>query len=96
MGLWSRSLLLTRPSWGASCRLPNRLVFHSPPNPPRYTHDHSFLRTPMENSTGSSKNWYTELSSIPAYSSARFLSDKGESQACFPTPLLLSLYVTVI
>ncbi|KAI9449663.1 alpha/beta-hydrolase [Lactarius psammicola] len=30
----------------------------------------------MAASTGASKNWYTELSSIPAYASARFLSDK--------------------
>ncbi|KAH9036678.1 alpha/beta-hydrolase [Lactarius hengduanensis] len=30
----------------------------------------------MAASTGASNNWYTELSSIPAYASARFLSDK--------------------
>ncbi len=31
-----------------------------------------------------SKNWYTELSGIPAYASARFLSDKGKSQTFTP------------
>jgi hypothetical protein len=30
----------------------------------------------MATSTGYSKNWYTELSGIPSYASARFLSDK--------------------
>jgi hypothetical protein len=30
----------------------------------------------MATSTGSTKSWYTDLSSIPAYASARFLSDK--------------------
>lgn len=30
----------------------------------------------MATSTGASKNWYTELSGIPSYTSARFLSDK--------------------
>lgn len=39
----------------------------------------------MATSTGSTKNWYTELSSIPTYVSARFLSDKGASSLDHPT-----------
>ena len=42
----------------------------------------------MAASTGASKNWYTELSSIPAYASARFLSDKGKPQMFTPISFL--------
>ncbi|KAI0290150.1 alpha/beta-hydrolase [Russula brevipes] len=35
----------------------------------------------MATSTGSTKNWYTELSAIPAYASARFVSDKVVSSS---------------
>jgi hypothetical protein len=47
----------------------------------------------MATSTGASKNWYTELSGIPSYTSARFLSDKGESRTFV---LIRSRYLTCV